>query len=301
LLAGLVLSPLISIISGLYRFCLRPSPNLATLAGQESWACVTGATDGIGKAYAIELAKRGMPVLLISRTQSKLDEVKAEIEADYGVQAETYACDMSAGPAIYAGIEAFLASYQVGLLVNNVGASYEHAEYLHMLDREKLHQLLNMNVETVTIMSHMVLPGMVARKRGAIVNVASWLGVYPCGLYAVYSASKAYVDFFAQSLAQEYAPLGITVQSVLPQFVVSKLSKLRKPSLTIPLPEDFASSALQTLGFDSRTTGYWSQDLQWALACLFPARSVEAVLWKLHHGIYLKAYKKKARMAAEQH
>ena len=206
---------------------LRGAPDLERLCGSGTWACVTSATDGIGRAYALQLARRGMPVLLLSRTEQKLEATADEVRA-LGVECDWLAVDMSQGEAIYPVIKAFLHNYDVGFLVNNVGASYDHAEFFAELPAEKVQQLLNINIQTATMLCHAVLPQMAARSSGVIVNVSSWLGSRPCGLYSVYSASKAYVDNLSRALAQEYAPRGVTIQSLMPQFVVSKLSKMRR-------------------------------------------------------------------------
>ena len=80
---------------------------------------------------------------------------------------------------------------------------------------------------------------MVERKKGAIINISSFSAAIPTPLLSVYSASKSYVDLFSQGLAKEYLSKGITVQCVLPGHVVSKLSKIRRPSLNVPSPSVF--------------------------------------------------------------
>jgi len=269
------------------------APPPTKLVDEGTWACVTGATDGIGRAYALELAKHGCNVLLISRTESKLAATAAEVR-ELGVDCEYLPVDMSAGEEIYPTIEAFFEEHEVSTLINNVGASYDHAEYLAELPQSKLQQLINMNIQTVTFLSHMVLPKMTERGFGTIVNVGSFQSVYPCGLYAVYSASKSYVDVFSRALAQEYGPRGVTVQSLMPQFVVSKLSKMRKSSLTVPTPETYAAAALSSVGRELQTTGYWPQQAQWWALSLLPDWVVERLLWSMHYSIYKRAMKKKA-------
>ena len=153
----------------------------------------------------------------------------------------------------------------------------------------------------------------------------------------VYSASKAYVDVFSRALAQEYGPKGITVQSLMPQFVVSKLSKMRKASLQFNYTRNVRRSGPHNVGVEGQTTGYWPQQLQWFVAALFPDTWVsglnrvcyclhplmcrgyqlifgdhkylsdsiwpmnvgEKLLWSMHESILVRAYKKKARLAAE--
>lgn len=138
-------------------------------------AVITGATDGIGKAMAFEFAKQGMNVVLISRTQSKLDECAAELKARYPkIDVKVLAIDYSQFNAkARASVDALLQPLDVGVLVNNVGMSYPFCQYFHELSEENVAQLMSLNVDSTTWMTKIVLPGMIARKRGSIVNISS--------------------------------------------------------------------------------------------------------------------------------
>lgn len=228
-----------------------------------SWAVVTGATDGIGKAYAKALAKKGLNVVLISRTRSKLEEVAKEIEAESKVQTRIVTADFTSGPEIYEGIRAETADLEVGILVNNVGMSYANPEYyLGLPDQEKfISNIVTCNIFSVTRMCGLFLPGMVERRKGVVINISSLSAVIPAPLLTVYAASKAFVDKFSDDLATEYAHHGITVQSVLPGPVATNMSKIRRPSWMSCAPKTFVSSALATLGIARHTTGYYPHSL----------------------------------------
>lgn len=228
-----------------------------------SWAVVTGATDGIGKAYAKALAKKGLNVVLVSRTRSKLEEVAKEIESESKVQTRIITADFTAGPEIYDGIQAQTADLEVGVLVNNVGMSYANPEYyLALPDQEKfINNLITCNIFSVTRMCGLFLPGMVERRKGVVINISSLSAVIPAPLLTVYAASKAFVDKFSDDLATEYAHHGITVQSVLPGPVATNMSKIRRPTWMSCAPKTFVSSALATLGIARHTTGYYPHSL----------------------------------------
>ncbi|KAJ8951942.1 hypothetical protein NQ318_013609 [Aromia moschata] len=98
--------------------------NAVNLRETGKWAVVTGATDGIGKAYAELLAKKGLKIVLISRTQSKLDDVAKEIEQKYNVETKTIAANFTNTTVIYSEIDKQLTGLDIGVLVNNVGMSY---------------------------------------------------------------------------------------------------------------------------------------------------------------------------------
>lgn len=228
-----------------------------------SWAVVTGATDGIGKAYAKALAKKGLNVVLISRTRSKLEEVAKEIEAESKVQTRIVTADFTSGPEIYEGIRAETADLEVGILVNNVGMSYANPEYyLGLPDQEKfISNIVTCNIFSVTRMCGLFLPAMVERRKGVVINISSLSAVIPAPLLTVYAASKAFVDKFSDDLATEYAHHGITVQSVLPGPVATNMSKIRRPTWMSCAPKTFVSSALATLGIARHTTGYYPHSL----------------------------------------
>ncbi|BFZ16086.1 hypothetical protein BsWGS_19125 [Bradybaena similaris] len=234
----------------------------ADLKKAGAWAVVTGSTDGIGKAYAEQLAARGLNVVLISRTLSKLTDLAREIESKYGVKTRVVAADFSSED-IYDNIERELTGLDVGVLVNNVGMSYEFPQYYAEIDDPSFVQnMIHMNCTSVAKMTQIVLPGMVQRRCGYVINVGSSSSTIASPLLTLYSGTKAFVDVFSKALHAEYHGKGITVQCVRPYFVVTKLSKFRRASLFVPSPTTFVKSALGTVGIVNSTTGYWAHAFQ---------------------------------------
>ncbi|XP_053556361.1 inactive hydroxysteroid dehydrogenase-like protein 1 [Bombina bombina] len=238
------------------------------------WAVVTGATDGIGKAYAEELARHGLNIILISRSSEKLTRVSEAIAETYGVKTSCIQVDFSHGRDIYPIINEALRQVEVGILVNNVGLFVEYPQYFLETPEDRVWELINVNVAAAVMMTRIVLPGMTERKRGAIVNVSSASCVKPCPLMAVYSASKSFMDHFSQALHYEYASKGIFIQTLVPFFIVTKLTSfstfLLKKSILVPTAKDYAYKAVQTLGKSHRTTGHWSHSIQFAMAESIP-------------------------------
>ncbi|KAK6184100.1 hypothetical protein SNE40_006632 [Patella caerulea] len=245
----------------------------ADLKKAGSWAVVTGCTDGIGKAYAEQLAERGINVVLISRTASKLDDLAKEIESKYKVQTRVVAVDFTRAD-IYSTISRSLEGLEIGTLVNNVGMSFPFPEYfIELENREQvIRDMINVNMLSMTMLTSMVLPAMVERRRGYIINIASTAATAPLALLGLYSASKVYMDYFSQTLQQEVSNKGITVQVVLPGFVATKLSKIKKTSFMIPSPTTYVRSALATVGIENRTFGFWSHAVQgFLMASILPS------------------------------
>ncbi|XP_056140328.1 hydroxysteroid (20-beta) dehydrogenase 2 [Lampris incognitus] len=238
------------------------------------WAVVTGATSGIGKAYAGELARRGLDVVLISRSKDKLQLVAEEIEAQYGRKTRIIQADFTGGHGIYPPIAARLHSLNIGVLVNNVGMAYSE-DFAHFLDipnsAETITQVINCNMLSVAQMTRLVLPHMVERGTGLIINISSEAGARPQPLLSLYSSTKVFVTYFSQCLHSEYKARGITVQCVAPSMVSTNMTNNRPVNCLVKNASDFAREALNTVGHSNHTCGCLSHALQnMALTVLLP-------------------------------
>ncbi|XP_031550188.1 inactive hydroxysteroid dehydrogenase-like protein 1, partial [Actinia tenebrosa] len=245
--AKISLSVCLSLLSGLrvYVFTrLLVVKDLSTKYGGK-WAVVTGASDGIGKAFARELAKYGMNIILISRTTPKLEKIAKEIETEFQVLTYVSTTDFSRQD-IYRGIARELEQFDIGILVNNVGVMYDYPQLLLDVPEKRLWELFNINMAATTMMTCVVLPQMVKRKRGAIINMSSSAAQQPTPQMTVYAATKAFVDHFSRALAYEYSSDGITVQSLRPYYVASAMTYHTKPNLAVPSPETYVRHALPT-------------------------------------------------------
>jgi len=199
-------------------------------------AIVQGATDGIGKAYAKELASRGLDVVIVARNPDKLLDVAAELAAAHaGRTFHTIAADFAKpSPELFQRIAVELAEKTagatVGVLINNVGLSYPACLLTHEVEARApglTDQLIAVNITSTVKMTQLVLPGMLEARKGVIVNVASAAGRIPAGnpLLSIYSGTKAFVDFFSRSMHAEYADRGIVVQCQSPYLVSTAMSK----------------------------------------------------------------------------
>ena len=268
-------------------------------------ALISGAAQGIGKAMATEFARRGLNIVLISRSQERLDETAKEIKekspkSDVRVIAVDYdQFDEAAQKRVAEALD----KLDVGVLVNNVGISYDFTKYFHELDDQRVRQLIRLNVDSTTYMTRIVLPGMIQRKRGAIVNIGSAAGVTTSPLLAQYGAAKSYVSMFSKALHEELAGFNIHVQCQVPLFVTTKLAKLKKASFFTPTPSTYARSALNAIGYESVTSPYWPHALQiWLLDALPEALST-MITKNIHLDIRRRGLKKlqEARPADKKH
>uniref|UniRef100_A0A0P4VWG9 Uncharacterized protein n=1 Tax=Scylla olivacea TaxID=85551 RepID=A0A0P4VWG9_SCYOL len=131
-----------------------------------------------------------MNLVLVSRTMEKLHKVSAEIVREFGVQTEVIQADFSAGRPIYEDIAKGLQGKEIGILVNNVGVLLSEPQEFGDVSEKDIWSHVNVNVASVPAMTKLVLPGMLRRGRGAIVNVSSISSLFPIPMIGIYSATK---------------------------------------------------------------------------------------------------------------
>jgi short-subunit dehydrogenase len=178
-------------------------------------ALVTGASSGIGEAFARVLARRGMDLILVARSEDRLRALAADLAERYGTRAEVIAVDLGRdGAARHVYEESERLSLSVDMLVNNAGfANYGHFEDVAPdLD----YQQVKVNVAVLVGLTHLFVPGMLGRGAGVVVNVASIVSFWPLPYQSVYGASKAFILSFSQALAVEYKDRGIQVLALCP-------------------------------------------------------------------------------------
>ena len=129
--------------------------------------------EGIGLNYAHELAKKGMNLVLVARKADLLNEIADDIRSKYSVKVDVIIADFGKGIDIYTNIEESLTNKDIGILVNNVGVAYDRLKYFHEDSEENMWNMINVNICSMTMMTKMILPGMLAKKKGAIINISS--------------------------------------------------------------------------------------------------------------------------------
>jgi short-subunit dehydrogenase len=219
-------------------------------------AAVTGASSGIGRAFAGRLAEEGHDLLLIARRPERLETVAKEVRADTDSHVEVLAADLNDREQRQ-GVEERLASEpRLGMLVNSAG--FGTAGRLSEISPERIEREIQLNAVATILLTHAALRSMIPRRSGAILNVSSAAGFQPNPLFANYGATKAYLTSVTNALADEVRKDGIRVLAVCPGPVrtefgsVANIDDSRFPRFTLVSPERVVDSSLRALRRGSR-------------------------------------------------
>ncbi|RKR89989.1 hypothetical protein BDK92_4353 [Micromonospora pisi] len=177
-------------------------------------AVITGASSPFGAAYARRFAERGYTPVLVGRDETRLNDVAEDITKQTGVTAEILVADLNAAEQLEKVAERLRTDESVEVLVNAAGAATFAPS--PGFDPAATEQMITLNITAPTRLTTAVLPGLVQRARGTIVNVSSAMAFWVQPVSSVYSASKSYVLTFTQALQQELAGTGVTVHGVVP-------------------------------------------------------------------------------------
>jgi short-subunit dehydrogenase len=229
----------------------EPSPSGAAL--------VTGASSGIGAAIARELASRGHAVTLVARREERLRTLATDLTAEYDSEAAAIACDLS-DPADRERLATVIGGTgrAVEILVNNAGFG-SRGEFITN-DRGRQLDMVRTNIEAVVDLTSRFLPGMVERRRGAVINIASVAAFQPIPGAATYAASKAFVLSFSEAIRTEQRGSGVSVTAVCPGPVRTEFTDAAgmsgveddTPDLLWMSADDIAREAVQGADHDKR-------------------------------------------------
>jgi uncharacterized protein len=193
-----------------------------------STACVTGATSGIGAEFAQQLATAGHDLVLIARNADRLESLSKQLQSSTGVDCEVVVADLVTSDGLKTAEQRIADGAQpIDLLVNSAGFALPTSFVKSPVDDEEA--MLRVLVVAVLRLTHAALPGMVARGRGAVVNVSSVAGFLPTGTY---SAAKAWVTSFSESLHGQLNGSGVQVMALCPGYVHTEFHQrmgVRKP------------------------------------------------------------------------
>jgi len=240
-----------------YTQYFRKRKDLLTRYGRSSWVVVTGASDGIGLGFAVEFARLGFNICLISRTLSKLESAEAEVQrANAAVQTRVVVADFRScsEQLFWDELARQISDLDVSVLVNNVGIN--RTERFDTIDPAFLRDIVSVNCTSQLLMSRLLISSMLKRPlRSAIISISSVAGLRPLLYLSPYSATKAFNDFFSRALQLEVRDK-VDVLSLRAGYVVSNMSQLKETGGFVLDRYECARGCIEKLGFVTETYGH---------------------------------------------
>jgi len=239
-------------------------PRDAKEGDKKSWAVVTGASMGIGRADAEVLAKAGYNLVLLALEEDKLGEAKKELEEKYGITVETIPInfvDVRGEDWAKLG-ERIAALGDIAVLVNNAGLTVDPPGLLHEVDAAQCERIVAVNVGALTQLTRALMPALLEHKektgaRALVVTMSSFVSRVPVPMLLVYSASKKYTQQFSMALAAEYHGK-VDVISAAPWWVATPMTRIRRANWRTLSPEGFANGVFKFAGAShSEVDPYW--------------------------------------------
>ncbi len=217
-------------------------------------ALITGASSGIGASYAEQLAKKGFDLILLARRKDRLQALADKLQTDYSIRCEIIPADLSNGDEINRVADYIHHVDNLDILINNAG--FATVGYFADIPLEKSLRMFHLHMTVPLQLSHAALPGMLKRKRGAIINVSSMGAFMLTPGNVLYDATKSFLATFSENMALEVKDQGIKVQALCPGFTRTEFHEVGDfknfDRRTIPdslwmMPDDVVTLSLKAL------------------------------------------------------
>ncbi|CAF1165371.1 unnamed protein product [Adineta steineri] len=239
------------------------------------WALVTGASDGIGKAIALELSSRGFKVILHGRNRAKLETVAKELKG------ETKIFVMDGSNFSRNDIDRMkqeLQPLEIGILINNVSIANDF-QTLDELSLENIDSVLRLNISFVTHLNRIILSCLKRQKQSLIITIGSYAGIHPPGILSVYASSKSFQHSLSESLRRE-APPGMRVELHLAGSVISSSNRAAQSFLR-PTSAMFATAVCDHVGAAHIIVPYWPHAILIWLFGIMPTSWIDFISGKV--------------------
>ena len=262
------------IIIILYKKFIRKPLNLTERYGEGSYALITGATEGIGKEFCIQLAKLKFNLILVSRNIEKLKKVSDELKNKFiNLQTILIEFDFSKKFSIKEYEKFFLNNKEIknldiSILINNIGISQR--ELFTNYSLEFIMDTININIVSQSLLTKIFINKLLNRnKKSAIISMSSYSATLPLILSSIYCASKIYDDYLIRAIAEENKGKNIDFLSVRPQYVNTPSRAEHKKEFKAISTEECVTGIFQDLGYETVTNGYWSHCIKGVIFDIF--------------------------------
>jgi 17beta-estradiol 17-dehydrogenase / very-long-chain 3-oxoacyl-CoA reductase len=260
--------------------------------GENSWALITGATDGIGKALCEELAREGFNIILVSRTLEKLKKVSEsllKINPDIKTHIIEYDFNNKNNLNDYTSTFSSIGeTYDISILINNVGL--DHHNTFDRVKIDHIYSMINLNIIPQTMLTKIFLNKLNSRnKRSSIITLSSFAGEFPFPMKSLYSATKIFSHYLSVALSEEMKMTNrIDWLSVKPLEVETVMSTTKADGFSVITTKQCADAILNDLGYESETYTHWAHKVQAALLGFVPKCVMYEVFRRFWFKIFIK-------------
>lgn len=242
---------------------------------QNSFAVITGASQGLGKSFAHALAKRSQHLILISLPNQNLKALAKQLEEKYGIIAHYFEVDFSSDNDLLELTKQLNTNYEISILINNAGTG--GTKRLASASLEYIHTIIQVNVKAIAVLTHQLLNNLNRQNKAYILNVSSIAAFSPVGYKTVYPASKAFIHSFSLGLSEELKNSNISISIIHPGAMKTNpeiVSRIEKQGvlgrLTLLDPNRVAEYSLQKM-FQGQTF-ILLNPMSWLISKLLPNR-----------------------------
>lgn len=219
---------------------------------QESYAVVTGASQGLGKAFAENLAMKNINVILVSLPNQKLKELSQQLEEKYQIKTHYYEVDLSVNQNVLKLTEWLNSSFNIHILINNAGLG--GTKRFTEASSDYINTILQVNVTATSLITHQLLPNLLRQPKAYILNVSSMAAFSPIGFKTVYPATKTFIHSFSRGLHEELKDTNVFVSVVNPGAMKTNADVCKRiekqgfwGKMTLLNPDKVASRCIQQL------------------------------------------------------
>jgi len=265
---------------GLYRAFLRKRKDLIKRYGKNTWALVTGASDGIGQEFCRQLAKMGFNIVLVARTEKKLRDTEKELNTlNPKISTRVVVADLSKASeeGFVENIYEQVKDLDISMLVNNAGIDvFDHYD---KIDPKYLKNMININCTAIYLLNRQFVKQLNSRStKSAIINVSSGVVKIPLAFYSSYNGTKTLVDSFTLSIADEYK--NIDFMSMQPYDVSTNMINNRETDIMTISRTECVKGFLDCLGYEVQSVGHWKHRIQDYVYSLIPRRLANIIYFK---------------------
>jgi 17beta-estradiol 17-dehydrogenase / very-long-chain 3-oxoacyl-CoA reductase len=251
-------------------------------AHRGAYALVTGASEGIGKALALEGAARGFNLVLIARRQGALEVLRAEIIALYpfvNVIILPLDCSDEKQNMVIDRIVDTVQNLDLAIVWNNVGVTTDIPTALNKIPNEEIRRILQVNNTFTVCLTARLIPHLKRRDgKSIIANISSFLSLLPACNYSTYASSKAFLNHFTECMSCELMDSNVSVVGLRPAHVVTRMSWITESSFMVPTAHTWAKAAWDKLGVQENMTPYMGHALQELMARWTPSWFIRSEL-----------------------